>query len=159
VTADGGTGGATPLSGRIEVEDYRAGGSGVGFIDFTAGNNGNKYRTDDVDIQSCSDPNSGDPCFNIGWVRTDEWTAYTVESSGGTVTLTIRVASAYDGRSFHVEMDGVDVTGAVAVPNTGGGQNWVDVTTGPINVSAGLHTLRLVANSGNFNLNYIDVVQ
>jgi len=157
VTLDGGTGGAVALAGRIEVGDYRGGGSGVGYIDTSPGNTGNKYRTDDVDIQRCTDPNSGDPCFNIAYVRTGEWLAYTVESTGASAAFTIRVASASNGTGFHLELDGVDVSGPIIVPNTGGTQVWTDVSTGPIAVSAGLHTLRVVANTNSFNLNYLKV--
>lgn len=158
VTLDGGTGGAVALAGRIEAEDYRGGGAGVGFLDTTAGNTGNKYRTDDVDIQSCTDPNSAAPCYSIGYIRTTEWLAYTVEATGSPVSLTIRVASAYDAKRLHLEIDGVDVTGPLIVPNTGSGQAWIDLNTGPITIGAGLHTLRIAADSGNFNVNYLAIV-
>lgn len=159
VTLDGGSGGVAATPGRIEAEDYRLGGAGIGYLDTTAGNTGNKYRTDDVDIQSCTDASSSTPCYNVGYVRTGEWLAWTVDGgAGGNVVLTVRVANAYDGRSLRFELDGQDLVGAVALPNTGGGQVWTDVTLPAVALGPGLHTLRLVATSGNFNVNYVDVI-
>ncbi|MBE9080052.1 DUF4347 domain-containing protein, partial [Romeria aff. gracilis LEGE 07310] len=40
---------------RIEAEDYLAGTNGVEYFDKSAGNNGNAYRTDDVDIEVTGD--------------------------------------------------------------------------------------------------------
>ncbi len=108
------------LPGRFEVEDYRAGGRNVGYSDTTSGNSGGKYRSDDVDIQTTSD-SSG--TYNVGWVAAGEWLAYDVNvQSSGKYVFIVRVASPYSGKSFRIEVDGVDVTGPLTVPNTGGYQ-------------------------------------
>ena len=44
---------------RIEAENYKDG------IDTTVGNNGGKYRSDDVDIQSSKDIDGG---YSLGWI-------------------------------------------------------------------------------------------
>ena len=46
---------AVALPTTLQAEDYKVGGSGVGFSDTTAGNTGNAYRTDAVDIQATTD--------------------------------------------------------------------------------------------------------
>ncbi len=143
------------LPGRFEVEDYRAGGQGTGYSDTTTGNSGGAYRKDDVDIQTTSDSSGR---YNVGWIATGEWLAYdvTVQTSGNYI-FTTRVATPNSGKSFHIEVDGVNVTGPLAVPNTGGNQVWTDVRTAPIALTAGSHTVKIVANSNSFNMNYVVV--
>jgi len=40
----------------------------------------------------------------------------------------VRVASAGQGGTFHIEVDGVDKTGPLTVPDTRGWQSWGTVT-------------------------------
>ncbi|HLT18062.1 MAG TPA: carbohydrate-binding protein, partial [Thermomicrobiales bacterium] len=142
------------MPGRIEVEDYKAGGPGVGYHDTTPGNSGGGCRSDDVDLALTEDAGGG---CNLGFVAAGEWLAYDVEiEETGVYALTARVATIYSGRHFHIELDGVDVSGPVAVPNTGGWQTWADVTTEGVNLTAGKYELRIVMDTANFNLNYID---
>lgn len=137
------------------MENYKAGGEGIGYHDTTPGNNGVAYRSDDVDIQSCSD---GSSCFNVGWIETGEWLAYNIDvASSANYIFTIRVASPYSGKRLHIEVDGVNVTGSLSVPRTGGWQTWSNLTTKGIALGRGRHTLRLVAETGEFNLNYVAV--
>jgi beta-glucosidase len=72
--------------------------------------------------------------------------------------LAFRVASPVAGGKFHAEIDGVNVTGALAVPNTGNFQTFQTVTKSGVNINAGQHTLRLFLDAvgsngsvGNFN--------
>jgi hypothetical protein len=54
-------------------------------------------------------------------------------------------------------LDGNDLTTTINVPNTGGWQTWETVTSSDFNLTAGVHTLRLFIESGNFNLNRLDI--
>ncbi len=147
---------AAPLPGRLEAEDYRSGGEGVGYHDTTPGNRGGTYRQDDVDIEACRD---GNGCFNVGWVRAGEWLAYDVSiAQAGTYQFRFRIGTPNDGRRLHVELDGVDLTGAVALPNTGRYHRWADAYSDPVSLPAGFHTLRVVADTELFNLNFIEVL-
>jgi hypothetical protein len=142
------------IPGRIEAEDYRVGGAGVGYSDTTAGNSGNAYRNDDVDIAVTQD-SSGH--HNIGWIAAGEWLSYDINvMTTGTYLLTARVATPNSGRRFHIEIDGNNISGAVTIPWSGGWQNWTNVTV-TIPLSAGLHVLRFVAETDKFNLNYYDI--
>lgn len=148
----------TPVPGTIQAEDYNLGGEGVGYHDLTAGNTGGRYRTDGVDIGTCSDPTTaaGTTCYNVGWVETGEWLAYDISvAQGGTFTLDLRVATPSNRKSLRVELDGQVLFAAVAIPNTGGYQKWTTVTTAPFELSAGVHTVRIVANTTNWNFNYL----
>ena len=58
---------------------------------------------------------------------------YTVNiSSAGTYTFEARVASPFSGGTFHVEVDGIDRTGPVSIPNTGSGSAFQFVTVNDI---------------------------
>jgi hypothetical protein len=48
------------------------------------------------------------------------------------------------GGAFHVEVDGTNVTGTLAVPNTGSFTAYTDVLKGGISLSAGKHVIRFV---------------
>jgi endo-1,4-beta-xylanase len=142
------------LPGTIQVENYDSGGEGVSYHDTDATNSGGAYRpSDGVDIESTTDSGGG---YSIGWTQAGEWTKYSVNvATAGTYTADFRVASANTGASFHLEVDGADATGTIAVPNTGGWQTWQTVSKTGINLSAGQHVLRLVFDGAWANYNWI----
>ena len=56
---------------------------------------------------------------------------------GGSVDLRLpRRRTGINGK-FHAEIDGVNVTGSLTVPNTGGWQTWTTVTKTGVNLTAG----------------------
>ena len=141
-----------PLPGIIEAENFDNGGEGIGYHDVTAGNSGGAYRTTDVDIETAS---SGG--YDVGWVSAGEWLQYTVNvTSPGPFTMTVRVASSGRGGTFHVEMDGTDISGPLTVPDTGGWQAWQTISRA-VSLPAGVHGMRVMmdisgaAAVGNFD--------
>ena len=134
------------------------GGAGIAYNDLSPGNSGGQYRQTDVDIETTSDTGGG---YAVSYVTAGEWLKYSVSvSAAGSYTLDARVASAGTGGTFHVEIDGVDATGSLKVPNTGSWQTWQTITTGPISLTAGPHVLRLVIDTNGAsgwwgNLNYL----
>jgi subtilisin family serine protease len=144
--------------GLIEAENFDNGGEGVAYHDTTAGNLGGKYRASDVDVATTNDIGGG---YILGWVAASEWLKYTVSVvTTSTYTLELRVASPGTGGIGHVEIDGVNVTGSVAVPNTGGWDTWTSVFVPGIPISAGSHVFRLVidtnGSTGYFgNINFM----
>jgi hypothetical protein len=46
-------------------------------------------------------------------------------------------------------VDGVDATGQVSVPDTGGWQNWQTLPLGAVHLSQGTHVIRLVIVTTN----------
>jgi hypothetical protein len=138
-TPYGGT--AVALPGTIQAENFDQGGQSVAYYDTTAGNKGGAYRITDVDIGSTNDVGGG---YYIGWTPAGEWLKYTVNvTTTGTYSLQTRVANLGTGASFHVEVDGVDKTGRISVPNTGAWDAWQTITTSGISLSAGTHVLRV----------------
>jgi subtilisin family serine protease len=151
-------GGPSAVPGLIEAENFDNGGEGVAYHDTTAGNLGGQYRASNVDIATTSDVGGG---YTLGWVAASEWLKYTVSvATTSTYTLELRVASPGTGGTAHMEIDGVNVTGSIAVPNTGGWQTWASVSVPGIPISAGSHVFRLVidtnGSSGYFaNINFM----
>ncbi|MBW8002758.1 MAG: family 16 glycosylhydrolase [Planctomycetes bacterium] len=143
------------IPGKIEAEDFDTGGEGVAYHDTDGGNNGTQYRTsEDVDIENCSDTGGG---YNVGWMDPGEWLEYTVDvAAAGDYLLEARVASDSSGGTFHVEFGGVDETGNINVPVTGGWQNWVTVSA-PATLSAGVQVMRFASSSSGYNVNYFNI--
>ncbi len=93
----------------------------------------------------------------MGWISTGEWLRYTVNvQSSGTRTLGLRLATPNTGKTMHVEMDGVNISGTVNIPNTGGYQNWTTVSVTTSSLSAGLHVVRVSFDTDVYNLNWIN---
>ena len=141
---------------KIEFENYDAGGQGVAYNDTTSGNSGGVFRSNSVDIQATTDTGGG---YNIAWVKATEWLKYTTTlAASRTYSIDVRVACSGSGAAFHIEVDGVNKTGSIAVPNTGGWQTWTTVTRTGISLSAGSHVFKVVMDTnsssgsvGNFN--------
>jgi beta-glucanase (GH16 family) len=139
------------IPGKIEAEDYDLGGEGVAYHDNDMSNNGTQYRTDAVDIEACTDAGAG---YDVGWTNAGEFLKYMVNvTTTGTFNLDLRIASNTTGGSFHVELDGQNISGATSVPNTGGWQNWQTVRVTTSSLTAGQKVMRVVIDTGNFNLN------
>ncbi len=146
-----------PSNFTVQAEDFDSGGEGVAYHDTESANLGGKYRPNEgVDIESTTDTGGG---YDVGWTKAGEWIDYTVNvPASGAYDITFRVAAASSNGKFHAEIGGVNVTGSLTVPNTGGWQNWQPLTVHGIQMSADQRTLKLVMESngssgyvGNFN--------
>jgi hypothetical protein len=145
------------VPGTVEAEDFDLGGQGVAYSDANANNNGGAYRpAEGVDIEGTTDAGSG---FNVGWIEPGEWLEYAVDVTAGTYDVEVRVASAANGGTLHIEFDGTDSTGPITFPGTGGWQNWVTVGTLDVTLGGGLQTMRLAIDAGGFNVNSIAIVE
>jgi len=146
------------IPGRIEAEEYDLGGEGLGYHE--ANTNGNQggapFRSDEVDIEVTQDEEG---VYNIAYILEGEWLQYTVDvMSSGVYDLNLRMAADGAGKTLHIEIDGVDVTGPIQVPNTGGWQTWETFTVRDVSLTAGEHVLRIVFGSSYMNLNYVEFV-
>ena len=144
-----------PIPGKIEAENYNSGGQNVAYYDTDPQNNGGQYRPyDAVDIDGCSEGG-----YDVGGIQAGEWLKYNVIVTKAAIyTIQARVASPNSGKAFHLELDGVNISGSIAVPNTGGWQNWQTVTYTTPNLTLGQKVLRLVEDTDGFNVNYINFV-
>src|SRR5262249_37863019 len=140
-------GSAIAIPGVVEAENFNEGGEGSGYHDLTAGNSGGADRTAGVDIGPTAGGGGG---FAVTSVNAGEWLAYGVNAlESGVYTLQARVAGG-DG-VFHVEIDGMDVTGPMTVPNTGNLAAWQTFGMQGIPIQAGYHLMRVVFDTKGAN--------
>lgn len=145
------------IPGLIEAEDYDLGGEGAAFHEGnTTGNEGlATYRNDQqVDVETTQD---GTGAYNLGYTLKGEWLEYTVNvANKGLYDLDLRLAADGAGKTLHIEMDDVNITGAITVPNTTGWQTWETVHIANLNLSAGQKVMRIVFDADYMNLNYVE---
>jgi beta-glucanase (GH16 family) len=151
------TGVTGEIPGQIEAENYDLGGPGVAYLDNDASNNGGQYRpSESVDIESCIEGG-----FDVGWIRQGEWIEYSIDvQTPGHYRVESRLAAQTGGGTFHLAFNGVNRTGTITAPITGGWQTWTTVNalaTLPANATV----MRFVNDSsatGQFNVNWFRFV-
>lgn len=146
------TGSPVQLPGAFAAVDFDNGGEGLGYHDTTTANSGGQYRTTAVDIEGCSQGG-----YNVGWTATGEWLAYSVNvATAGTYAIRLQVASMLSTSVLRLRFGTVE-TAALPVPNTGGWQKWTTVEI-PAVLTSGPQTMRLLVDSGGFNVSSITAV-
>lgn len=143
------------IPGTIESEDYDVGGQAFAYSDNDSVNSGGAYRTGEgVDVETCS---AGG--FNVGWTNKGEWLEYTVHvGTAGNYDIRATVASP-EGSSIHVQLDGKDITGSMAIAATGGWQEWTTIIRSGAVFDAGVHFLKVVEENSGFNIDKIEILQ
>lgn len=108
-----------------------------------------------VQTETTTDTDGG---LNVGYIETADWLTYDVNvPAAGVYTVRYRVASLNGGGEIQLEQGGgASVYGTLAVPRTGGWQNWTTVSH-DVRLPAGAQTLGVRARSGGFNINWIDL--
>ena len=122
----GGTAAAIP--GTVQAANYDTGGQGVAYNVTSVNGTANSYRSDGVDLETCTDTGCG---YDIGWTAAGQWFRYTVNvATAATYTVSLRLASpsgVTDG--LHIaSSSGANLSGNINVPATGGWQTWTTVT-------------------------------
>jgi hypothetical protein len=136
------------VPGHFNAVDFDKGGEGVAYHDLTPGNQGGYYRlNEDVDIIK------GFVGYVVTNFQTSEWLEYTINvTRSGTYRFDVRVSSQSSTSRFHLEVDRIDKTGIINVPNTGSFTNFQWVSKGGIGLTAGQHILRIYVDAEFFNL-------
>lgn len=150
----------------VHATDYDLGVVGAAYADNeytnTTGNAGGqawnlgyRYRNDGVDIEATGDDSPQSNGYNVGWTNDGEWLLYTVEvDSTGAYDLSIRFAGQSAGEA-HLEVDGVDVTGPIALNATGGFQSWQTLTLENVPLYSGTRKIKFYIDKGGFNFGYL----
>lgn len=155
------------IPGIINCANYDLGTQGIAYSDadykrvrwdiWQPWNQGSRYRNDGVDIEESKD--SQGFSYNIGWTESGEWVSYTVQiTQAGSYSIEFRVASQLSTGALQLLLDGAALTGVVAVPNTGGWQNWQSIIIKDIQLPAGKFHLTLKVVNGGFNINSIKFI-
>jgi endoglucanase len=147
--------------------DYDLGRNGYAYSDFdtanyhqsefgrhTTWNHGHCYRNDGVDIGECDDTEETNG-YQVGWTTEGEWLLFTVNAEE-TTKCTLRIRYATDGNNtvVHLEIDGKPAGASIALPSTGGWQQWATFEAGELTFPAGAHKVKFCFDQGSINLNY-----
>ena len=125
------------IPGTIEVEEYNKGGADKGYYDLSKGNEGGKFRKNDVDIYQ---PNMG---LVVGHCQTGEWLKYTVKvEADGEYEISALVASDNTTGGFELYMDDARI-GEKIVSEGKGFTSFTTVSGGKASLKAGEHELKL----------------
>jgi len=137
------------IPGTIEAEDFDEGGEGVAYHDLEPENREKHqpaYRDSGVDLEWREDASQK---FNLGWTRPGEWLVYTVDvKESGSYTIEMMVACDKRGGQFRLEFNGVDKTGPVEVPDTGGWTKLKPFSKTGVKLEAGRYAMKLVLDKG-----------
>ena len=139
------------LPAKIEAENFDyfpIDGEGLTYSDTTPGNLGNAYRLDtDVDIQAIDGGSMN--CVRAGG---GEFLTYTVNvPETGNYTIQAKVGTIFNNSNIMFSFNGIDQTGEVAVPNTGGFDSLTTITVAEdVLLTKGVQQLRLDFVGGAF---------
>jgi len=134
--AGSGSGSAYAIPGTVQAENYST--------------------MNSVQTETTTDAGGG---LDVGYINQGSWMSYPVNvASAGSYTLNFRVATVYSGAGFQVQDGSGNVLATVALNNTGGWQNWANVTA-TVNLAAGQQTIKLVSVSqAGWNINWFSAV-
>ncbi len=112
-----------------------------------------------VQTEQTSDTGGG---TNVGWIDTGDWMSYRTSpvtiATAGEYTIEFRLASVGGGELRFEEAGGTPTYATVAVPATGGWQNWTSVKK-TVTLTAGTHSFGVYATRGGWNLNWFKVTK
>ncbi|MBD3320312.1 MAG: carbohydrate-binding protein [Chitinivibrionales bacterium] len=140
------------VPGRIECEHFDFGGEGIAYHDESAGNSKTSYRSDeDVDVDN------GGTGMIVSATRGGEWLKYSVTvAKEQAYTITVAAANGSIEGSFHVAIDGEDITGPLS-GSTGSYDTWKEFAKGNIVIPAGEHVLSLAFDQTGHIVDYIEI--
>ena len=142
---------AHKLPGTIDAVEYDRGGEGLAYSDQESANLGAEFRmTEGIDMQTCALGG-----YNIGWIKKGEWMNYTAEiSEPAKYNIAFQVACAGKGGTFHLELEGKNISGPLTIPNSGDWQNWVLVEAKNIELQDGIHTFKMCFDDQDIMVGY-----
>ncbi|WP_419872822.1 glycoside hydrolase family 3 N-terminal domain-containing protein [Candidatus Pristimantibacillus sp. PTI5] len=115
----------------------------------------NSNASSGVQTEAALDENGG---LNVGYVDTGDWLDYRINvPTSGTYKVRLRVASQTGPANAVQLKNGTSLLTTYSVPNTGGWQSWTTLSQN-VTLSAGVQTLRLLAASGGWNLNWLELI-
>ncbi|RYF14707.1 MAG: carbohydrate-binding protein, partial [Flavobacteriales bacterium] len=138
------------IPGIIEAENYDVGPSA--YFDSNGGGDTAYRPGDGVGTEVCNEGG-----FNISYVAKNEWLKYTAKvNTTGNYDIKLRISTPYNNKKVHLEVDGINVTNMVNIPNTTGFQNWQTVTVPNIPLTQGVHVITLFFDEADINVNKME---
>ncbi|MFM7024140.1 MAG: glycosyl hydrolase family 18 protein [Flavobacteriales bacterium] len=107
-----------------------------------------------VQVEDASDTEAGK---DVGYIEVGDWMSYKIfVPAAGEYAVQYRVASNSAGKSLQLEaLGGGALYGTIAIPNTGGWQNWQTITH-TVQLPAGALDVAIATSTGGFNINWMD---
>lgn len=153
----------------VKAVDYDLGRNGIAYFDKDtadyhvsigqrgAGNKGRVYRNDGVDISKDSLKYE---TYYVSSIEPGEWLQYTVDvKKAGNYTLKLNIASNDGHGKVSISLNGNTVAKEMRLPNTGGLRIFQSAELRNIPFRTGKQVLRIMADTGYFNFNYIQFVE
>ncbi|HEY9419848.1 MAG TPA: carbohydrate-binding protein, partial [Thermoanaerobaculia bacterium] len=139
------------VPGTIKAADFDNGGEGVAYHETSQyADNDSDYRVTDVDLYE----------DYVVRLDTGDWMEYTIDVvAAGTYSLVAQVHPLDPHGSFHVELDGVNVTGPISVPDDGGTFIGASAIKPGVHFPAGRHVLRVVVDNSFYGFYALRIVQ
>jgi hypothetical protein len=126
-------------------------GEGLTFHDLSAGNAGQHYRRDDVDLTCSADG----PVVSA--LEAGEWLTYTIGvSQPGAYAIEVRYRASADGAQLSVAGDGAERTAPATLVDTSGA--WSTARVATLELRAGAQALRLFVDAGTDGFEVASIV-
>ncbi len=107
-----------------------------------------------VQTEATTDDGGG---INVGWIDNNDWMEYELDiPMDGDYVMSLRTASLNGGGGLNILLD-QNVLASLNISSTGGWQNWVTIESTDFTLEEGSQTIRLLATSGGFNLNWFEL--
>ncbi|MDP7266940.1 MAG: carbohydrate-binding protein [Pirellulales bacterium] len=134
------------IPGKIEAEHYDEGKPGEAYHDVDEKNHGANYRgVTQVDIEKRDDASGG---HGVGWTKAGEWVTYSVVvKESGDYDVKFVLSAPSKGGVIHLDFNGKDATGPIAVPNTGSFQTLGSVVKKKVPLKAGEYVMKMVMDA------------
>ncbi|GGK18345.1 hypothetical protein GCM10007962_10650 [Yeosuana aromativorans] len=161
---------AHTIPGTIYASEYDLGTNGYAYLDddfinykVDTGiqgdwNKGGVMRNDGVDIQICQDENSNG--YEVFDIKNGEWLLFTVNAlQSSDYKVIIRYSSENTMGQLHLELQNGEKSELVSLPSTGSNVSYKQVTLSSIKLNKGINKIKVVFDTGGFNLNYLNFKQ
>ncbi len=106
-----------------------------------------------VQTEATSDSGGG---LNVGYIHAGDYMIYNVDvAQSACYNVSCRIASLNNSIQFDLLDENENILASFYSNSTNGWQNWANISE-QVELSAGIQTIKIVANSGNWNINWID---
>ncbi len=143
-------GSARALPGTLSAADYDTGGEGSAYHDPHGPAQSTSYRSDDIGI--CD---GGAAICNLSQ---GEWIKYRVDVTAGSYPVVVTAAASAPGASIHLEANGLNVTGPIAIPDHGAAA-FSAVSVESVALAGGTQYLEVYVEGSGVSLEQIQVGQ
>lgn len=108
-----------------------------------------------ITVEATTDVGGGK---SLGYIDKGDWMSYNniVIPVTGAYKITYRVSSSAGGGILSLQASSGTVLGVTSIPKTGSAQTWTEVTQ-IVNLNYGVNNLKIVADAGGFNINWMKI--